>query len=105
MLEATTRNQKQFIDGYVDHNLGLDYWWMDAGWYPCGGDWYHTGTLEMRPAPLPERPAEISDYGRSRGVGTILWHEPERVYEGSEIYENHRDWLFFPISKPKGLPL
>ena len=103
MLEATTRNQKQFIDGYVDHNLGLDYWWMDAGWYPCGGDWYHTGTWKCDRRRFPNGLREISDYGRSRGVGTILWHEPERVYEGSEIYENHRDWLFFPISEnPKG---
>ena len=103
MLEANTENQKQFIDGYVDHALGLDYWWMDAGWYPCDGDWYHTGTWKYDKRRFPNGIREISDYGRSRGVGTILWHEPERVYEGSEIYENHKDWLFFPISEnPKG---
>ncbi len=24
-----------FIDRYVEEGIKLDYWWIDAGWYPC----------------------------------------------------------------------
>jgi alpha-galactosidase len=39
MTRATEANQKAFLDRYQEEGLALDYWWMDAGWYPCGGSW------------------------------------------------------------------
>ena len=27
------------IDAYQKAGFKHDYWWIDAGWYPCKGDW------------------------------------------------------------------
>ena len=43
MINANTANQIQFIDRYREERLGLDYWWMDAGWY-----WNKIGLAEHR---------------------------------------------------------
>ena len=88
MLEATTRNQKQFIDGYVDHNLGLDYWWMDAGWYKTlGGGWVDTGNWQPDPERFGDSLKPISDMCHENGLKLILWYEPERVCPYTEFYE------------------
>ena len=34
MCNANEENQKLFIDRYVEERVPIDYWWMDAGWYP-----------------------------------------------------------------------
>jgi alpha-galactosidase len=34
MIRANEENQKFFIDRYLEEGIALDYWWMDAGWYP-----------------------------------------------------------------------
>ena len=47
MIHANTANQIQFIDRYREEKLGLDYWWMDAGWYWNKTGWPNTGTWEV----------------------------------------------------------
>ena len=47
MINANTANQIQFIDRYREEKLGLDYWWMDAGWYWNKTGWPNTGTWEV----------------------------------------------------------
>jgi alpha-galactosidase len=42
MTEANEDNQKLFIDRYLEEGMKIDYWWMDAGWYPCAGEWVNT---------------------------------------------------------------
>ena len=37
MCNANEKNENQFIDRYVEERVPIDFWWMDAGWYPCGG--------------------------------------------------------------------
>ena len=44
MCNANEENQKYFIDRYVQERVPITYWWMDAGWYPCDGQWPNTGT-------------------------------------------------------------
>ena len=55
MTQANEDNQKMFIDRYLKEGMKLDYWWMDAGWYPCGGEWVNTGTWEPDPVRFPKR--------------------------------------------------
>ena len=38
MIKADTKSQIFFIDNYLERGIKLDYWWMDAGWYPCDGN-------------------------------------------------------------------
>jgi alpha-galactosidase len=93
MLDASEENQKLFIDRYLAEGLQLDYWWMDAGWYKHNGKWENTGTWEVDSKRFPNGLRAITDHGRSKGVKSIVWFEPERVTQGSWLYENHAEWL------------
>lgn len=93
MIQADEASQMMFIDRYLDEKLPLDYWWIDAGWYENLGDWPSTGTWEVDTERFPQGLRAITDYGRVRGVKSIVWHEPERVHPGTWLYENHPEWL------------
>ncbi len=62
MCNANEENQKYFIDRYVEERVQIDFWWMDAGWYPCNG-WPQTGTWEPDPETVPQR---LAGHQRSR---------------------------------------
>jgi alpha-galactosidase len=101
---AAARNEKEFVDYYL--RLGgvkLDALWIDAGWYETkeaagsqGVDWAHArgiGTWKPDPVRFPRGIREVSDYVHGKGMKLILWFEPERVYRGSFLWENHPEWL------------
>ncbi len=98
MTNANEENQKMFIDGYLKRGLDLDYWWMDCGWFihACT----IAGTWEVDKIRFPNGLRAISDYAHQKGVGTILWFEPEHVWPGTWLYDNHQDWLLFPPDIP-----
>ena len=93
MINANEQNQLQFIDRYLEEGLKLDYWWMDAGWYPCEGNWGKTGTWEVDPARFPRGFRPISDHAHSKGVNILVWFEPERVAQDTWLMKNHADWV------------
>ncbi len=93
MIEADEENQKLFIDRYFENGIDLDYWWMDAGWYPCTGKWTNTGTWEVDTRRFPNGLRAVSDHARERRCGTIVWFEPERVTPGSWLSDTHPEWL------------
>ena len=93
MTQANEENQTFFIDRYIKERVPINFWWMDAGWYPCGGEWPKTGTWEPDPARFPRGIRAISDHARPLGVKTLVWFEPERVAQGTWLAQNHADWL------------
>ncbi|MEI6564932.1 MAG: alpha-galactosidase [bacterium] len=102
MTQANEDNQKLFVDRYLEEGMKLDYWWMDAGWYPCGGEWVKTGTWEPDVTRFPKGLRAVSDHARAKGVKTIVWFEPERVGDpNSWIGKNYPEWL---LSKKAELP-
>ena len=102
MTQANEENQKLFVDRYLEEGMKLDYWWMDAGWYPCGGEWVKTGTWEPDVTRFPRGLRAVSDHARAKGVKTIVWFEPERVGDpNSWIGKNHPEWL---LSKKAEIP-
>ena len=102
MNGATVENQIESIDAYRNAGITIDYWWMDAGWYPmCDGKWQSTGTWEVDRKRFPKGLRPISDYAHAKGVKTILWFEPERVRSGSWLFENRPEWLL--KTSPKSL--
>lgn len=105
MINANEDNQKLFIDRYLEEGLKIDYWWMDAGWYPNEWGWPHTGTWEVDTKRFPRGLRAISDHAHDRGVKTILWFEPERVTPGTWLYENHPEWLLGEDGQQKLLNL
>lgn len=96
MINANEENQKYFIDRYVEEKIGIDFWWMDAGWYPCGGHWPSTGTWEPDTTRFPNGLRAISDHALSEGVKTLVWFEPERV-GGGWLSQNHPEWRLGPL--------
>lgn len=112
MFHATDKDQMEFIDRYLEEGVKLDYWWMDAGWYPNrGGSWQDLlGTWYPDPKRYPNGLRAISDHAHAKGVKSLLWFEPERVTAGSWIYENHPEWTlgdgttrFFNYGNPEAL--
>lgn len=105
MTQANEKNQIEFIDSYLAKGLNIDYWWMDAGWYVGAAEkgWTWTGTwqVDRRQQRFPNGLRTISDHGRSRGVDTIVWFEPERVAPGTWLATERADWVL--PGKPWGL--
>ncbi len=83
-----------FLRRYLEEGIKPDYWWQDAGWYPCDPvGWPKTGTWEVEPKRWPKGIRQVSDWCRSQGMKTIVWFEPERVYSGTWLAENHPEWI------------
>jgi alpha-galactosidase len=93
MVAANEENQMQFINRYLEERLRIDYWWMDAGWYFCDGNWGKTGTWEVDTKRFPRGLRAISDHAHSKGIKTIVWFEPERVAPGTWLTEKHPEWV------------
>ena len=93
MVNTDTEKQIMFIDKLLEHGLFIDYWWMDAGWYPNFGSWTDTGTWEPDKKRFPNGLREISDHANKKGVKTLVWFEPERVAEGTWLKVNRPQWI------------
>ena len=95
MGDATAADQKHFIDRYLEEKIDIDYWWMDAGWYPCGGDWPVTGSWWPDPQRFPNGLREVNEYADAKKLplGNVVWFEPERVHSGTWLTENHPEWI------------
>ncbi len=93
MQEANEANQKQYLESYLEQGMPIDYWWMDAGWYPFQTGWWNTGTWDPDPARFPNGLRPVADLAHAKGVKTIVWFEPERVHPGTWLYEKHPEWL------------
>ena len=93
MIHADEASQITFVDRYLAEGITLDYWWMDAGWYPNERGWPHTGTWEVDAKRFPRGLRYITDHAHARGVDSIVWFEPERVTSKTWLYDNHPEWL------------
>ncbi len=75
----------------------LDYFWVDAGWYKINTNWSDSvGNWYTDPARFPDGFKRISDTARARGIGFLLWYEPERACKGTDVYNEcikHDGWI------------
>ncbi len=74
-----------------------DAFWMDAGWYSYNEGWHDgVGNWTVDTSRYDNGISELSDYAAKKGLGHVLWYEPERVYPGT-IFHNvgsqHEEWL------------
>ncbi len=92
-LKTSEAVEKLFIDTLVREKVQLDYWWIDAGWYPCKNDWGNTGSWYPDPERYPGGLKAVSDYVHARKTGLIVWFEPERVTPGTWLTTNHPEWV------------
>jgi len=90
MMLADEASQKRFIDRYLEEGIQIDYWWMDFGWY-----YYQPPDIryEADLKRFPNGLRAITDHGRSKGVKSMVWFEPENVNAHSKIYKEHPEWI------------
>ena len=63
---------------------GIDTLWLDAAWFAEG---FPNGVGNYRFAEgFPNGLKKVSDYAHAHGMRFVLWFEPERVHEGSDLY-------------------
>jgi len=100
MAQATEETQIAFLERYLEEGIQLDYWWMDAGWYPCQEEWWRTGTWEVDAERFPRGLRAVCDQAHAHGIQTLVWFEPERVHTGTELWNEHPGWLLEDGSPP-----
>jgi alpha-galactosidase len=93
-MRSTAADEKKYVDAYVNAGVKLDYWWIDAGWYPCEPEgWPHVGTWEPDPIRYPKGLKEVADYVHAKGMKLVVWFEPERVHAGTWLADNRPQWV------------
>ncbi|HEY1765048.1 MAG TPA: alpha-galactosidase [Opitutaceae bacterium] len=105
VLFTSAAGDISFLNSYLSAGVKTDYLWVDAGWYPTKHDWFAAtgvGTWVPDPERYPKGVREVSDYAHSKGMKFVLWFEPERVYRGSYLWDNHPEWLLHWDSADKG---
>jgi len=107
-FESTTAdNMIQQINNIVSHNLPVDTWWIDAGWYLCNNpetgkpNWaLGVGNWDADPDRYPDGMKPVADAAHKNGLKFLLWFEPERVMADTWLYNAHPDWLLSPSDLP-----
>lgn len=88
---------------------GCDTHWLDAAWFDKG---FPNGVGNWTPskAGFPNGLKPVADAVHQLGMKFIVWFEPERVAAGSQIAEEHPEFVFggksgglFKLSDPKAL--
>ncbi len=81
------------IRKFIQHQLPIEYYWIDAEWYGRG-DWAsNVGNWQVKPELYPAGFKPLSDALRASGRELMLWFEPERVIKGTEWYKQHTGWM------------
>ena len=74
-----------------------DAFWMDAGWYSYTDGWYDgVGNWTVDTSRYDNGIIELSSYAKEKGLGHVLWYEPERVRRDTFFYNTaseHEQWL------------
>ncbi|MHB1002175.1 MAG: NPCBM/NEW2 domain-containing protein [Armatimonadota bacterium] len=74
--------------------MGLEVYWLDAGWYGNGGDWgQEAGSWFPRKDHFPNGLRPLGDAAHKAGMKFMVWFEPERVSQGSQIAREHPEWV------------
>ncbi len=94
-LRDSYADEAMFVDKFAKEKIGVGFWDLDAGWYPCDQtkEWWEVGTWEPDKTRFPNGIKALSDHMHENGIKLILWSEPERVYKGTWLAQNHPEWI------------
>lgn len=71
--------------------IGLDTYWMDAGWFE--GLWPNGRGSWVPKREFPHGLKPVADAAHARGLRFLLWFDPEGVAPGSLIQREHPEWV------------
>ena len=93
--DTTESNLTSLAQNIASLHLPLDTFWLDAGWnsggFPAG-----QGTLDADPMRFPRGLTPVGKIAASNHLRFLVWYEPERVMQGTEIFRDHHSWLLSP---------
>jgi alpha-galactosidase len=86
------------IQFYVDHELPMECYWIDAGWSgktgPFESWWENAGNRVVNRDYFPNGLKPISDAAHEHGMKFLLWHWPNRAIPGLEVTVEHPEWYY-----------
>lgn len=87
---ATEQGQIEAVNKAEE--LGCDTYWLDAAWFPGNfpngvGNWF------CKPAEFPNGLGPVGKVCADKGMRFVLWFEPERVAVGTQIAEEHPEFV------------
>lgn len=97
--ERTSDEIIDILNNEVDPDVynQIDAFWMDAGWYEYNEGWHDgAGNWTVDTKRYDEGIVELSDYAKKKGLGHVLWYEPERLFRDTVFYNEgikHEGWL------------
>jgi alpha-galactosidase len=87
---ATEAGQIEAVEAAA--RLGCDTYWFDAAWFP-GGFPNGVGNWIAKPAEFPKGLKPVGDACKEHDMRFVLWFEPERVHETSQIAKEHPEFV------------
>ncbi|MHB1293582.1 MAG: alpha-galactosidase [Anaerolineae bacterium] len=109
--ERCTADQVAKVAWLKEQNLGMEFFWIDAGWHgdntfdpqadTFGTAWaVQVGNWWPNKTTYPDGLKPIGEACREAGLGFLLWFEPERAFQGTEFTRTHPEWLLGPVPSP-----
>jgi alpha-galactosidase len=93
-LHPVGKIEMDILGGYIREKIPLDFYFIDAGWYPSKRDWWtDAGTWEVDKERFPKGIREVSDLAHANGMKFVLWFEPERAGPNTWLSDNHPEWI------------
>ncbi len=91
-----------------ENDIPVECYWIDAGWYgdgsideaadTLGSGWMRqVGSWFPNSAAYPNGLRPVGEAARAAGLGFLLWIEPERAFQGTEMVRKHPEWLIGPV--------
>ena len=77
----------------IEHDLPIEYYWIDAEWYGNGGWPVNVGSWEVKKDLYPAGFKPLAEALAPSGRKLMLWFEPERVHKGTTWFKEHPEWL------------
>jgi alpha-galactosidase len=110
----TEANHLAKIRWLKENRIPTECYWIDAGWY---GDrpiaeaadgltsaWMtQVGSWSPNSEAYPHGFRPIGEAAQAAGLGFLLWLEPERAFEGTQMVREHPEWVIGPVSSGSGL--
>lgn len=100
------------VKAIANRNLGYDILWIDAGWNGDGTKISHdtfdsawgenVGTWDDIKSLYPNGMMEVSQFCHEKEIGMLLWFEPERAFQNTELVTQYPEW-FLGVGKSNSL--